>query len=704
MRIMLKTKLIFGAIGMVVFVLISAQIFVSILVNQQNQKTANDQIVKSLNVIREDLLSKQSKFLIDTRQMASANKIGSTIKYLNDFKNDENLQLYQPYYESVSNSIYQVGKTGHIWKMTVYDMEGDLRSFAVKRNNEPSVLGFLHYAPALTIFTAYLKEGESLHIDSWKKINNMPDLDIPLKYDKKIPEKEDIQFDYLGESMCLTSIAPVWADVFNVKTVKTEKTQVAFVSATLKLNQGFINKMSRLTCMNINLFSRDRLILGKLPGYSRPETKHIKHKKTPDRLKDQELFLSHILVNHDTFFQGILPLYNKSGFIGAIAALQSDTVAKENTWQIIQLLGMVFLGCIIFIIPLTIVFSNSLIKPILKIVARLDNLASGEGDLTVRLEVKGNDEIGQLAGCFNTFMEKLKSMVKNIAGNADILNRSSSNLSILSKKMSEGSEHMSAKSNTVSSAVEEMSSNMNAMNETTAQTSSNVHMVSGSTEEMTATINEIAKNSEQARIITNEAVIQAQSTTDKLQNLGKAAFDIGKVTETINEISEQTNLLSLNATIEAARAGESGKGFAVVANEIKELAKQTAHATLEIKGKIDGIQSSVSESVVEIEQILDVVNKINDIVSQIATSVEEQSVTTQEIASNITHAYKGIQDVNNAMEQTNTVTDIIAQDMVDVNESVGDISHKSTEVNQNAEELSILAEDLKTLVSLFKVS
>jgi methyl-accepting chemotaxis protein len=90
---------------------------------------------------------------------------------------------------------------------------------------------------------------------------------------------------------------------------------------------------------------------------------------------------------------------------------------------------------------------------------------------------------------------------------------------------------------------------------------------------MTSTINEIAQKPEKARDITNEAVAQAKSASERIDKLGKAADEIGKATETITEISEQTNLLALNATIEAARAGEAGKGFAVVATEIKELAK-----------------------------------------------------------------------------------------------------------------------------------
>src|SRR3954451_2927057 len=116
-----------------------------------------------------------------------------------------------------------------------------------------------------------------------------------------------------------------------------------------------------------------------------------------------------------------------------------------------------------------------------------------------------------------------------------------------------------------------------------------------------------------------------------MNQLGAAAMEIGKVTETITEISSQTNLLALNAAIEAARAGSAGKGFAVVANEIKELAQQTATATEDIKGRIGGVQSSAATGIGEIERVSQVIREVSDIVASIAAAIEEQSTVTRDI-------------------------------------------------------------------------
>ena len=128
-----------------------------------------------------------------------------------------------------------------------------------------------------------------------------------------------------------------------------------------------------------------------------------------------------------------------------------------------------------------------------------------------------------------------------------------------------------------------MSANMGTVTMASEQAAQNVNVVATAMEEMTAAVQEIAQNTTKASSMTEDAVNYAKGSSEKVNQLGFAAKEISKVTEVITEISEQTNLLALNATIEAARAGDAGKGFAVVANEIKELAKQTANATGEIK-------------------------------------------------------------------------------------------------------------------------
>jgi methyl-accepting chemotaxis protein len=344
-----------------------------------------------------------------------------------------------------------------------------------------------------------------------------------------------------------------------------------------------------------------------------------------------------------------------------------------------------------------------IINPISKVVGSLKDLADGEGDLTVRLDVGSEDEVGELSTCFNTFMKKLQAIIQEISENANTLNASSAELSKLSATMSQGVDGMSAKSNDVTVSADKMSDNINSVAAAIEQASTNMSLVATAAEEMTSTINEIARNSEKGRTITGEAVSRAKDASRKIDELGQAAKEIGKVTEAITDISEQTNLLALNATIEAARAGEAGKGFAVVANEIKELARQTADATQDIKSRISAIQSSTSESVTQVEEISKVINDVNEIVGTIATAVEEQSVTTKEIAGNVTQASGGIQEVSERMTESSTVVQGMAQDLSEVNQASSGISNSGSKVDLSSHELLELAEKLKNLVGKFKV-
>jgi len=387
-----------------------------------------------------------------------------------------------------------------------------------------------------------------------------------------------------------------------------------------------------------------------------------------------------------------------------LSIAQEANKAASNTYQRTMIVLFIIIGAGILIgLLFSMIISKGITKPIAGAVAGLKDIAEGEGDLTTRLEIKSKDEVGELAKWFNVFMEKLQGIIKDIASNAETLGSSSGELSNLSGQMSQGADNMSGKSNKVASAAEEMSSNMNSVAAATEEAATNLNMVATAAEQMIATINEIAQNSEKASNITGEAVVQTQSASNKVDELGSAANEIGKVVETITEISEQVNLLALNATIEAARAGEAGKGFAVVANEIKDLAKQTADATQEIKGKIGAIQGSTDATVTEIGQILKVINDVNDIVSTIATAVEEQSVTTKEIAQNVVQASQGIQEVNENVAQSSSVAGEIAKDITDVNQASGEMSSSSSQMNMSAEALAKLSETLNEMVGKFRV-
>lgn len=333
------------------------------------------------------------------------------------------------------------------------------------------------------------------------------------------------------------------------------------------------------------------------------------------------------------------------------------------------------------------------------------------GDMTQTYEVGEFDEdTRDLGGTFSEIAEAVNNMCRTlgqafagVAHNAGQIADTSTELSATATELAAGADGTTQQSAMLSAAAGEMSNFMTSMAASTEQMTVNIKTIASAVEEMTASISEIAKNAEQASAVAGNAAELTRTSNENIGQLGSAADEIGKVIETIQDIAEQTNLLALNATIEAARAGDAGKGFAVVATEVKELAKQTADATEDIRGRIERIQGSTAKAIESIGRISDVIGEVNDVSKTIASAVEEQSITTKEIAQNITQTSDAAATISAGVAESASATEMITVSVAAVEQAAQQTSSGASQTQVASTELSQLAESLRSLVGQFTV-
>lgn len=380
-------------------------VIVAIIINKQNRKTSDDLLCKSFNVIGDAISERQYKLMCDSRQMSTANNMVGKMKFLVENRSVFDFVTIKPTYDEITEGIYNIGRTAHVWKAVIYDFNGEPVSFFTI--DEDSIyLGYVHNSARPIFGLASLRPGDELKYESWK---TRPFLqDIEPKFGEAIPTREAIRFEVVDGFLCLISYVPIMGRIYSRETQMFYTKQLGLLTATQRFDNAFVNRMSRLTGTRINIFTKEGLSTGSLREYKSFDLNSFEDAGWQNAPARQDVFLNDITLDGESYYQGVLPIYSESKCLSAIVSLYSKDIGRANTLQMIKLLGMVFIACILFVLPFTIGFSNSLARPISRVVAGLREMAQGEGDAIIRVDVKSKDEVGELAKGFNVFATTIK--------------------------------------------------------------------------------------------------------------------------------------------------------------------------------------------------------------------------------------------------------------------------------------------------------
>ncbi|RBO15648.1 chemotaxis protein [Vibrio cholerae] len=356
--------------------------------------------------------------------------------------------------------------------------------------------------------------------------------------------------------------------------------------------------------------------------------------------------------------------------------------------QMISAIGLSVVGLVFTIIAVSVLVSRG-IAPLQHVVSSLQAVAAGGGDLTARIKVESQDEIGDVAKAFNAFMDKLHPLMTDIRASANTVEAAAQELDQQTSQASHKMDGHCLETDKVVAAVTEMSA-------TAREVASNTYSTAQAIESANSQIAVAQKEVNLAIDGIGELVNEVNQTSAAVGDLSQQAAKITQVLKVIGDIAEQTNLLALNAAIEAARAGEQGRGFAVVADEVRSLASRTQNSTKEIGEMLNALHQGVSKAV----QSMNISQERGE-----KTALE--SVQIKESLAGISKAVSLIHDMGiqtaSAAEQQSAVAEDINQNLVAIQQIVNELSESFKQTESVSASLSHSGQQMGTLVGHFKL-
>lgn len=365
-----------------------------------------------------------------------------------------------------------------------------------------------------------------------------------------------------------------------------------------------------------------------------------------------------------------------------------DTITHLGETSLQGQLASLAAGLLVCII-VAVAFPTLVTKPLNALLVRVEDIAHGEGDLTARIDVRSNDEIGKLGTAFNAFLEKLQNIIREVASSTEMVAQSADEVSTVTAETSNAIKRQHSATDQVATAVTEIAAAVQEVAKNAANAASSAHDADTNAHDGQNVVRDTITSIDGLSTVVLKA-------SEVIKELEQESEHIGAVLDVIRGIAEQTNLLALNAAIEAARAGEQGRGFAVVADEVRTLASRTQNSTSEIQAMIEGLQTRAGNAVSAMEKGSEEAHSCVEIASKAGTALDA-----------ITLAITAISDMNtqiaSAAEEESSVISDINRNVEGINSLSEDNETFAEQATNASEQLAQLAANLQRLVGQFKV-
>jgi len=594
----LGTKIVLGMLAAVCLVMAGSTIVLYVILSRQNRDLADDELTRSIRVIRQEFQERQEGLMDLNRQIILVNKIGETAKTLQDFgkKNPDSFRSIYTTLATVCLSAVQLHGFAHV---LYYDGDGDLVAFALPRPEGAILCGFHvpNRKPAFESIT--VEPGKRTEFDKWDKTEAVAGAGVKLP--PPVSEKALSLFENPEGALAISATVPVIGNAFDKEKGDLVEKQFGVLITAQTIGKPFVEKMSRLLEAPVNLFSDKGLIFGRFTTYD-----SLQAPLPPPRagwtIADQDAVLNAVELPEGSYFQAVLPLYGQEKQAGAVAILKPRRDVRDRTLAVIRWLGLVFLVCLALILPMVLIFSSALARSVRTIVTGMIQ------------------EAENLNASSDHMADASQSMAQGASEQAASLEEITASLEELASMSRRSADH-AGEANQIMKAASDIAGLSDTRMQSLTRSMDEMKQVSEETSKIVKTIDEIAF---QTNLLALNAAVEAARA-------GEAGAGFAVVADEVRNLAIRAAEAARNTSDLISRSLEKNLDNVKLVAETSEAFSQMNQSASRAVTLIDEIASAVDEQARSVSQLNLAVSELDKVTQQNAASAEEIASTAGEL-------------------------------------------------------------------------